>query len=118
LPKSESVEEYSSVKTTIPMRTRPMAEHHFVIVTFISADNDYSEIAVPILNKAMDWLRFAPNNWLLWTSSSPEQMVCSVKTTSEARRQRTHLRSRYVQALGQYAKDILGICESQSRQTI
>jgi hypothetical protein len=56
-----------------------MAEHRFVIVTFISADNDYAEIAMPTLNKATDWLRFARNNWLVWTSSSPDRWYARLK---------------------------------------
>jgi len=26
----------------------------------------------PIFNKAIDWIRYAPNCWIVWTSSSPE----------------------------------------------
>ena len=56
-----------------------MAEHRFVMVIFMSSQNSYDEIATPVLNKAVDWLRFAPNNWLVWTSTSPDRWYLRLK---------------------------------------
>lgn len=28
---------------------------------------------IPVFNQALDWVRYAPNCWIVWTTSSPEQ---------------------------------------------
>ncbi len=34
---------------------------------------------VPIFNKADDWLRYAPNCWIIWTAESPEAWDARLK---------------------------------------
>lgn len=34
---------------------------------------------VPAFNKALDWLRYSPNCWVVWTTSSPEQWYARLK---------------------------------------
>ena len=28
---------------------------------------------IPVFNRALDWVRYAPSCWIVWTTSSPEQ---------------------------------------------
>ena len=50
-----------------------MAEQ-FLLITFKFADGN-SKVATlkPVFNKAIDWFRYAPNCWIVWTSSSAEK---------------------------------------------
>ena len=56
-----------------------MPDPRFVVVTFISSSNSYDKVATPAMNKAVDWIRFAPNTWLAWTSSSPDRWYARLK---------------------------------------
>jgi hypothetical protein len=49
-----------------------MAENRerFLIVTFVDIEISLEAIK-PLLDTALDWLRIAPNSWILWTSSDP-----------------------------------------------
>lgn len=34
----------------------------------------------PVFDKALDWLRYAPNCWIVWTSSSPHRWYERLKS--------------------------------------
>lgn len=42
----------------------------FLIVTFVDI-RMAPETIQPLFNTALDWLRFAPNCWILWTNKDP-----------------------------------------------
>ncbi len=45
----------------------------FLHITFNFAGAPKIDELTPAFNLALDWLRYAPNCWVVWTSSSPEQ---------------------------------------------
>ena len=34
---------------------------------------------IPVFNKALDWVRYAPNCWIVWTTSTTEQWHARLK---------------------------------------
>lgn len=42
-----------------------------LLVTFNFAGPGKSDELEPVFNKALDWIRYAPNCWLVWTSKDP-----------------------------------------------
>ena len=44
----------------------------FLHVSFGWKDAPKIQDLVPVFNKAVDWARYAPNCWILWTTSSAE----------------------------------------------
>ncbi len=56
-----------------------MATRRFVNIAFEFEDEpDYSKIE-KVLDKAIDWVRYTPNCWLVWTSSSPRRWYNRLK---------------------------------------
>jgi hypothetical protein len=56
-----------------------MATRRFVNIAFaFENDPDYTEIQ-KVLDKAVDWVQYAPNCWLVWTSSSPKRWYGRLK---------------------------------------
>jgi hypothetical protein len=51
-----------------------MASGHarFINVAFFWKNTPKSKELEPLFNTAMDWYRYAPNCWLLWTTNGPE----------------------------------------------
>jgi len=37
------------------------------------------EELIPVFDKALDWVRYAPNCWIVWTTSSHEQWYARLK---------------------------------------
>jgi hypothetical protein len=48
--------------------------NQFLHIAFKFADDDPKIAKLkPIFNKAIDWFRYAPNCWIVWTSNSAEK---------------------------------------------
>jgi hypothetical protein len=57
-----------------------MADRRFITVIFeFNGEPNYSDLN-PIFDRALDWVRFTPNSWLLWTSSTPNQWYSRLKS--------------------------------------
>ena len=56
-----------------------MATHRFLHVAFAFRGAPRTKEFADIFNQAPDWLRYAPNCWILWTSNSPEMWAERVK---------------------------------------
>jgi hypothetical protein len=46
---------------------------HFLHVALTFKDAPKPDELQPVFDKASDWIRYAPNCWLLWTARSAEQ---------------------------------------------
>jgi hypothetical protein len=56
-----------------------MPSRRFINVAFRFKDKpDRAEIEAT-LDKALDWVRYAPNCWLVWTSSTPQRWYNRLK---------------------------------------
>ena len=51
----------------------------FLSVTFKWSGASKVDELSPVFDKAIDWLRYAPNCWILWTSSSPQKWLERIK---------------------------------------
>jgi hypothetical protein len=51
----------------------------FLHVGFNFADGNKIAELTPVFDKALDWVRYAPNCWMLWTTSSPEKWYQRLK---------------------------------------
>ncbi|MEO7860169.1 MAG: hypothetical protein ABIU05_06945 [Nitrospirales bacterium] len=56
-----------------------MAEHHLLQVTFNFEGTPKIAELMPVFDKATDWLRIAPNVWIIWTTSSPGDWYLRLK---------------------------------------
>lgn len=45
---------------------------------FADGNNKVAEL-IPVFSNAIDWLRYAPNCWIVWTSSSPQEWYQRLK---------------------------------------
>lgn len=45
---------------------------HFLHIGFNWNETPKIKEIKPIFDKALDWVRYAPNCWLVWTSSTPQ----------------------------------------------
>jgi hypothetical protein len=48
-----------------------MAKKKFLHVT-VSGEFDAKKLEEAVFDKALDWVRYAPNCWILWTSRDPD----------------------------------------------
>ena len=56
-----------------------MALRRFINVVFEFKDEPDYESIQATLDKAVDWVRYAPNCWLVWTSTSPQKWYARLK---------------------------------------
>lgn len=51
----------------------------FLHITFSFSGAAKVNELVPAFNKALDWARYAPNCWIVWTTSSAEEWYTRLK---------------------------------------
>ncbi len=57
-----------------------MSRRRFLSATFEFKTPPSEKRVESKLNLAIDWVKFAPNSWLLWTSSDPDKWNSRFKT--------------------------------------
>jgi hypothetical protein len=50
----------------------------FLNVVFIDMDMEQDTIK-PLFDKALDWIKYAPNCWILWSNRDPKQWYGFIK---------------------------------------
>jgi hypothetical protein len=55
-----------------------MAKYLHVGINFFGEEPAITNL-IPVFNRAHDWLRYAPNCWILYTSASPDTWVDRVR---------------------------------------
>jgi hypothetical protein len=56
-----------------------MSEKHFIVVLTDFSEPVDTEKFTATLNQALDWIRFKPSGWLLWTNGSSEKWYARMK---------------------------------------
>ena len=63
-----------------------MADHKYLHLAIAFEGNPKTKEVQVVLDQATDWIRYAPNCWLMWTENSPEiwsQRIRKVLTDKE-----------------------------------
>lgn len=56
-----------------------MAEARFLHISFAFKGKPKVKELEEVFNKGLDWMRYAPNCWIVWTTSTPKQWYDRLK---------------------------------------